>query len=244
MSEAGNTYGCRSCGKRYPWSAHRAGQKLLCSCGRPMTVPAEPSADPPTAASASADGIPAAVQNLTSAADAPPRILRYQRQSADPAPNWRDAIRGSEFRHLILPIAFIALAISVRTGMVLFSNTSGASHTLVSLALVAATMALNVVVMLIGVGVVAHFTGADLGPLPIVILKLAACALLGSVAMGIGVQLEMKGVSGGIVAIHALVLLYWMLFCIFFDLDLQETLFAVALVGLMQAGTMCILWYR
>ena len=112
-----------------------------------------------------------------------------------------------------------------------------------SLGVALLTMVMNTITLFIAVGAVARFTGVELGPLPIVAIKLMSAGMLGSVVIGIGVYFEMRGLGAGAITIHCVALLYWVLFSFYFrEMDLQENLMAVVLAGLMQAGTICLLW--
>lgn len=253
MSSEGDFHACRHCGGLHAWSARCAGQRLMCACGKLITVPDAPQQVDPAKIAEYRDGAAAVPTSTEEIAKLPvaqahvpspsegKRVLRYQPQELD-VPDWRESIRGSEFRHLILPLLFIVLAIAIRFGMVLLAGSSGTGHTMLSLGLVLATMALNVITLFVGVGAVATFMGSELGALPVTLIKLTAVAMLDSVILGFGAQLEMHGTMGGYLAVHAVALVNFMLFPLFFELDLQESLFAVAVVGLLQAATMCILW--
>ena len=236
---------CGHCNKQFPWSSERAGQTVFCSCGNPVRVPRAPhgSAAPPVVASVAAPNEAAEPVATADLRDNP--VIRYRTQPVEEeAANWRGSIRGSELRHLIIPVSFMVLALVVRFGLVFATNDPAGKSMIVQAGVAAGTMALNTLTLFIALAGVARFTGAELGPLPLTLIKLAAIGMLGSVIMGVAAMYEMQGHSAGIIALHVLALLYWVLFSLFFELDLQENLMAVAIAGLLQAGTMCILWQR
>ena len=159
----------------------------------------------------------------------------------DASGNWRDAIKGEELKQLILPAALAGLAVAVRFGMVFVGPASGTGHTLAGMGIAVATMAMNTITLLIAVGIVARFTGAELGPLPVTIIKLVAAAILGSVVMGLVAYSEMKGVGASAIAVNAVALVYWVMFSIFLEMDLQENLMAVVIACILQSGAICML---
>lgn len=249
-----SAFKCPSCGRALSWRQESVGQPFRCSCGAAVVVPQQPQSpavaddaydlcdDPPLLEPLPDE--PTAPDGSLPTATAVRKVLKYQ-----PAPvaqsHWRDAIRGSEVRHLVLPAILLVLAAAVRLGVVFFHGSSGPLQTIALLGVAVGTMAINVLVMLVGVGAVARFTGSDLGPLPIALIKLTATAIAGSVVMAFGASLlNTYGMSAGIICWHITLMVYWIMFSTLFEMDLQETLFAVAIVGILNALTMIMLWQR
>jgi hypothetical protein len=98
--------------------------------------------------------------------------------------------------------------------------------------------------MLLGVGMVAKFTGADLGSLPATVARLCAISVIGSVLFAVVASIDKSGgIRGMVIAWHVVLLFNWVCFSFLFDFDLQEALLAVALVGILQAFGACALWH-
>jgi hypothetical protein len=229
------------------------GHIIQCPCGRELSVPPAPQDVPPvddtydleqpapqrpvsTPAQAPSD---AAVPTAKLASARP--TLRYQAHDVDLQSNWRETIRGAGFRHLTLPLLLAALAMALRFGLAV-AQSGGSDQVLLSLGIAVGTMAMNTVTLLIAVAIMARFTGAELGPLPLTIIKLACAGILGSLVMGVAAYYEMHSIGIGILAVHVIALLYWVMFSIFFEMDLQETLMTVVIACILQAGTVCLLW--
>ena len=99
-----------------------------------------------------------------------------------------------------------------------------------------AAVALSALTMFIGVGIVAKFMGSDLGSLPIAAGKLLGIAIIGNAVFAtVLVFIPIDGPQAPVIAVHIVLLVHWVLLANLFELDLQESLFAVALVGIMQA---------
>ena len=103
-------------------------------------------------------------------------------------------------------------------------------------AIMFAAVALGAITMFIGVGIVAKFMGTDLGALPVAAAKLFGIALIGNVVFAIVLAfIPIDGTQAPIIAVHIVLLVHWVLLATMFELDLQESLFAVAIVGILQA---------
>ncbi len=84
-------------------------------------------------------------------------------------------------------------------------------------------MALNVVLTLVAVGVASKLMSIDFGPIPELILKVTATAVLGGALGALTLSIFPKDdMNGPIIALHVVVILYWVLFYAFFEMDLQE----------------------
>jgi hypothetical protein len=146
----------------------------------------------------------------------------------------------SPLRHFYLPIALIIIGsllwIAQATVQPLRQNL------IVSLALVLIMVVTSLAIMLAGAYVCATLLSVNFGSLGSAVLKFSAAAIFaGAIALFIA-RLDRADVRGLIIAWHAMVVIYWVCFYLFFELDLQETLMSVAIISLMQAGGICILW--
>jgi hypothetical protein len=56
------------------------------------------------------------------------------------------------------------------------------------------------------------------------------------------VDQDQYSVRGLVLALHVVVILYWIGFTYLFALDMQETMLAVAIITLMHAAATCAVW--
>jgi len=260
--EGAGTTSCPSCNKRYPWRDELEGRKVKCKCGNVFeaaldleaitreddhtydiasdhdlvdaTHPlrrASPDAATPGAApiGSIADAHPRRRSGVLSYAHARPAELEQQR-AASPLKDW------------YLPIALLGLGLAFRGGQVALESRGGVGAAgLIGAATIG--IALNVVLTLAAVGVSSKLMSIDFGPVHELILKVVATAVLGGAVGSFIISLSPKDdMQGPIVAIHAVVLLYWILFYFFFEMDLQECLMTVAIVTALQTAGFCILF--
>ena len=145
-------------------------------------------------------------------------------------------------REMYLPIGLLLLGVGFRIGQVVID--SGGPGGGVAGATIAAIVGvvLNVGVTLAGVFVAAKVLSVDFGPVGELILKVTAVAVLGGAVGAFIVSLSPKDMTGPIVALHVLVVLYWILFYSFFEIDVQESLMTVAIVTLFNIAAFCILF--
>jgi hypothetical protein len=169
--------------------------------------------------------------------------LQYESRESRSGVTTGDVLRGLADRNIILCGVIVVVGIALRFCIPLLLSTSGGARAGAGVAVILLGLAISVVTMLAGVALVAKFTGADLGALPLTIAKLLAISVMDSVLFAAVASLDNgDGMRGMIIAWHAVLLFNWVMFATFFELDTQESLFAVALVGFLQALGACAVW--
>src|SRR5690606_13694056 len=113
-----------------------------------------------------------------------------------------------------------------------------------TIALSAFFMAIMIVTMLAGGALSALLMGVEFGSPGRVAWKFAGIAMFAA-AVGVvaaGLDPDPLAIRGKVIAWHIVMILYWIGFQFFFDLDVQENLMSVAIVGSLQATVACLLW--
>ena len=83
----------------------------------------------------------------------------------------------------------------------------------------------------------------DFGPTPELLLTVVATAVLGAATWALTTSIFPKDdMNGPIIALHFVVILYWVLFYMFFEMDLQECLMTVAIITVFHIGAFCIVF--
>jgi len=266
----GGTTSCPKCHKKYPWRDNLDGKKVKCKhCGhvfeaaldldgqideddRTYDVAAD---DDPFAGAQPAPPMPAAPAPIAPAgggggmgggsiADAYPqrrsKVLTY----AHARPGEMEQKRASSpFRDWYLPIGVVLVGAMCWVGQMIFEHGSAGTGTGALIGAAVMVIAINVVLTLMAVGVSAKLMSIDFGPLPELILKVAATAMLGGALGALTISIFPKDdANGPIIALHVVVILYWVLFYMFFEMDLQECVMTVAIVTAFDAAGFCILF--
>lgn len=264
------TTSCPNCHKRYPWRDSLEGKKVKCKCGNVFeaaldlegalpdhddrtydvaedyVAPREPvavSTTAPIMPAGSAGAGAGAGAGARSVADAYPqrrsKVLTYAH--ATPA---EEAALGEKsiFREWYLPLAVIGLGFALAGGQVAMEHGQGTGTAgLIAGAILG--IALNVVLTLAAVGLSSKLMSIDFGPIPELILKVTATAVLGAAVGALTISIFPKDdMNGPIIALHAVVILYWVLFYTFFEMDLQECLMTVAIVTAFHIGAFCVVF--
>jgi hypothetical protein len=201
---------CPDCGARVPLPTGAApGSRVACTCGRAITLQARPGA---------------ALKDHVAMYGA----RRFRPDSAaanDPAlPRWRETW---------LPGVLLAVGVLLLGAQLAFRplGSSVASGVVLSLIL----LVLGVIVMLAGVFLCALMMGTNFGSVGSAVLKLSATAVLACAAFAFCAALDMKTGRGPIVGWHAAILVYAACFKSMFELDWQEALLTVGIIGTLQA---------
>jgi uncharacterized membrane protein YfcA len=108
--------------------------------------------------------------------------------------------------------------------------------------MVVLAMVLNVGLSFAALVMAASFVGVDLGRWSQAAVKIAAIGTLAGAIGGVLSGLDMKLLNGPVLALHVVVLVYWIMIYMFFDLDVQETLLTVAIVTAFQIAAFCIVF--
>lgn len=257
------TTSCPECHKRYPWRDSLEGKKVKCKCGNVFEAALDlegalPDHDDrtydvaqdyvaptePRAISTAAPIVPAAAGG--SVADAYPqrrggKVLTYAH--ATPAEAAEIGER-SMLRELYLPIGVLAVGGACWVGQVMLASNAGTGASTAGLIGAAFfSIALSIVLTLVAVAVSSKLMSIDFGPIPELILKLTATAVLGAAVGALTLGIFPKDdMNGPIIALHVVVILYWVLFYTFFEMDLQECLMTVAIVTAFHIAAFCIVF--
>ena len=221
----------------------------------PRQAPPRPAAVPPTALAPVAPvHAPAAA-----AAAAPDRLAGvaalYPGRRARPVAEEADAGQeGSALKDLYVPIALLVLGLGMRVAQLLAANENrankwggdvGTPDDATKVVLLAVfQMIISGGVMIAGATLAAALLNLNFGPLGRAAVKLCALAVFAAgVASWVAVfDQDRHSVTGLMVALHIVVIIYWVGFVYLFALDVQETLLAVAIISLMHAAATCALW--
>ena len=179
----------------------------------------------------------------------------YPGRRARPVQEEDDAAReGSALKDLYLPIAMLVVGLGLRVAQLLAANelrgnkwggevaTPGDPARAVLLAVF--QMVISGGVMIAGATLAATILNLNYGSLGRAALKLCAIAVFatGVASWAAVFDQDQHSVRGLVLALHVVVIIYWIGFTVLFALDLQETMLAVAIITLMHAAATCALW--
>jgi len=248
------TFSCPSCHAKFAWKDAYLNRKVSCKCGCVFEAfedpPEERQVDPyditideqrtpiPPASTVARPlsqpiGAPQGAQPLT---PYPTRII-HTAQSEE------GVDERSVLKNIILPGVLMAGAV----GIILLQGALDpqpertSAHTI---ALSAFFMAIMIVTMLAGGALSALLMGVEFGSPGRVAWKFAGIAMFAA-AVGVvaaGLDPDPLAIRGKVIAWHIVMILYWIGFQFFFDLDVQENLMSVAIIGILQAIVACLLW--
>jgi hypothetical protein len=229
------TVECPACKRSFQWQREFAGCTIECPCGQSVDFPFNRPGDEGDVYDLG--GIPPPPPRTVQAVapvEPPSRVLNYR--VAPPKPQTKivhEIIADKSLRALFAPMMLLLVGIVARV-VVVFVAPPG--HGLSPLTAIL-TVVMSTLTMLIGVGAVAKFMGSDLGELPVALAKLMAIAIIGNVAFAAVLIFFATQASweGPTIAWHVVLLVHFVMISMLFDLDLQESLFAVAVVGALQA---------
>jgi hypothetical protein len=243
-------FACPQCGKQFVWVGRIAGTRVNCTCGRGFVAPIEAPALPKGAESSDTydiadDPLLEELPSRTAQKRMQTPTLTYESKTSRSGTTIGDILGQLRTKSVIIPAVVVVCGITFRFLMPLFISSGGNARSGAGAALILVALLLNVTTMLLGVLIVARFTGSDLGSMPVAIARLCAVAVLGTVLFAVVTTIDNSdGSRGMIIAWHVVFLFNWIAFSFLFEMDIQESLFTVALVGLMQAGVACALWHR
>jgi hypothetical protein len=227
----------------FAWKPELEGKKVRCGCGNVFVVEAVAVAEEVPDEYGLAEEVTTAPR--PAAVETPKPVLAYQGKEVAKPEAAREMERASTIRNLYVPLALALAGIGLRVGQVFFPGAS--SHGVwVAMGAVALAMVVNVLLMMVGVVAAARWVDADFGPWQTAWVKLTAMSLLAGGAAGAIVSLDwaQQGMQGPILALHVLILIYFIMFKMLFELDVQETLFTVVIVTALQTGAFCVVFSR
>src|SRR3954471_9255630 len=234
MSEASTseTFACPTCGSRMPWNGRFAGRKITCACGATSVVPMLPQADE--------YGMSAQAPPMHGGPRPPPSALR-----ATPTPSGRAKPLEIEydpdqdesiFRRVWLPLAMIAIGITLHLARVMLFKADASRGSGAVLAMLFCQVVLQVATLMAGCALTAVMLSANFGAIDRAALKLAGTALLTGSIASIAASLGPKvgDPNALIIAWHIVVLGYFFSFATLFELDLLEALTTTVIVCIVQ----------
>jgi hypothetical protein len=249
----GGTTSCPECHKRYPWRDSLEGKKVKCKCGHVFEAALDlegflPDHDDRTY-DVAADYVPPSMEPVEgvgvggSVADAYPqrnsKVLTYAHASPAEAAELRER---SVLREFYLPVGILLAGFVCYLAQILFSSAAGSSAAGRAGAAVVGIV-LEVVLILIGIGISSKLMSIDFGPIPEMLLKALSTAVLGAAMAALTLSIFPKDdMHGPIIALHVVVILYWVLFYMFFEMDLQECLMTVAIITALHIVAFCIVF--
>jgi hypothetical protein len=161
---------------------------------------------------------------------------------------------GSPLKDLYIPIALLALGLGLRVVQLLVANNNRSNKWAGAVAtpdgatravlLAVFQMIIASGVMIAGAVLAATILNLNLGSIAKAGLKLCSIAVFAAgVASWVAVfDQDKHSVTGLMVALHVVVILYWIGLGYLFSLELQETLLAVSIISLLHAAATCALW--
>jgi len=161
---------------------------------------------------------------------------------------------GSNLKNIYIPIVLLALGLGMRVTQLVYANANRANkwsatgdaapNPTRAVLLAACEMVIATTILVGGAVVSALVLNINFGPVGKAGLKLAATAVFATgVAGWVAVfDQDRYSVTGLIVALHLVVIMYWIAMAYFFSLELQETMLTVSIISLVQAAGMCALW--
>jgi hypothetical protein len=163
-------------------------------------------------------------------------------------------LEGSALKDLYLPVALLVLGLGLRVAQLLVANEARGNKWGGEVAtpddfrkailLAVFQMIISGGVMIAGATLAATILSLNLGSIATAGLKLVAMAVFatGVASWAAMVDQDQYSVRGLVLALHVVIILYWIGFTVLFALDMQETLLAVAIITLMHAAATCALW--
>jgi len=145
----------------------------------------------------------------------------------------------SSIKHMYVPLMLILIGVLSRLMIAVLWPDSAAGAKPVALVLfgVIVEMAINVAVGLMGLFIAATLMGVNFGPIPHAARKMAAMAIFAGLLVAFFVRLmsDTRDPTNALfMSIYLVPVLYSVMLYIMFDLDLQEALLTMVIVGVLQ----------
>lgn len=262
---------CPSCGQVFTWKPQLANRRVRCKCATRFVVPPRDESDqenvlpadvleeiaPPRPADVS-DAVPFAQRASIPARSPlplPGSTEFYTREIAQRARRQETISEdGSNLKHRDLPIALILAGLLIQIASLrLFNELPGnkwggavqtPSSVTVALAIAICQTIIWTSLLIIGSAVSARILGISFGTIGRAALKLCGIATFtfGVASAVASIDPGRFSVTGIVMALHIVILLYWVLFAYLFSLEIMETLMTVAIVVLIQSVAVCGFW--
>jgi hypothetical protein len=264
MSEASGTFHCPACAAGFHWKPQYAGRKMRCKCGN-VFVATEPAVELEEIASDEDEVVaaPSPAQRVARVEPpTPPGVVpasvaaMYMRKSSRFAAEQDNSEpeEGSNVKNIYVPLLLLALGIGLRVSQLIYTSgnrgnkwagtTEVVAHPGKAVLLVLCEMVIGTGVMVCGAAVAAMLLNINFGPVAKAGLKLCATAVFATGVAGWVTVFDTDrfSITGMAVALHLVIIIYWIALAYFFSLELQETMLTVAIISLLQAAGMCALW--
>ncbi|MFI5382167.1 MAG: hypothetical protein ACHRHE_22960 [Tepidisphaerales bacterium] len=229
------TLSCPSCGKPFAWQPRLAGRRVACKCGAVFTAPAAP---PPEADAYDL------IEEPPAALPVQP-VLSYESREVVKAERRRLRDRLLDEWHvkdMWLPISLIVLGIACKLLVPLTHATNGGLRAAVVMGIVGLGTAFNVLLMLAAVMLAARLVELEIASPIQAVVKLGLMFVTAASVGGLIANLDHFDSMGVTVGVHAIILIYWVLFSLLFKAGLTETMMTIAIMGILQAILNLGLW--
>jgi hypothetical protein len=142
----------------------------------------------------------------------------------------------SPLRDWIVPIALLAIGVSVRFSQVLFFASKQSLSTPAAVGLLICELIIGTAALIAGAFAAATILNTTFGDLRIASLKVVAIAVFTSAAayLAASIDREPEGIRGMVLAWHLILIFYFVLFVYLFKLDLQEGIITTIIVMAIQ----------
>jgi hypothetical protein len=248
------TFTCPRCRTRFAWKDSYLNKKVSCKCGEvfeafedvPEQVEVNPydvTVEDERAPVAPASTVAAAKVQTVGAPPPGAALSPYPTKVRKVVESHEGVDESSVYLNLVLPGVLLLAGIGIVIAQGALDPQEGTTSARTIL-LSVLFMAIMIVTMLVGGALSAVLLGAEFGSLGKVAWKFAAIATFAA-SVGVvvaGLDPEPMGIRGKVIALHVVVILYWIGFQTLFDLDLQENLMSVAIITLLQSTAACVLW--
>ena len=249
---------CPACGAGFKGQPQYAGRKITCKCGKtfllkapaaPATIVPQddyniapehevPKPKPAAEVVREAELAPApVVSSLASAYGPRKRAVAEEEQATE----W---VVESPIKHTYAPLALLFVGVLARVLIVMFWPARGNTHSVARNLLGAGVeMCIYVALGLMALFIAASFLGVNFGPIAHAARKMAAMAIFAALIGSLCVRIDRDphSIHGMVLAIHMIPIVYWIMMYALFDLDLQETLLTVAVIGVLQGIAACVI---
>ena len=161
---------------------------------------------------------------------------------------------GSNLKNIYIPLVLLAIGLGLRVTQLVYTSgqrgnkwagtTEVVAHPGKAVLLVLCEMVIGTGVMVGGAAVAGMLLNINFGPVAKAALKLCATAVFATGVAGWVTVFDTDrfSITGMAVALHLVIIIYWIALAYFFSLELQETMLTVAIISLLQAAGMCALW--
>ena len=174
---------------------------------------------------------------------------RYAAEAVD-----SDTEDGTPVKTLYIPLAMLGVGLAMRVTQLVYANANRAAKWAATgdaavrpgraILLALCETVIAAFIMACGAFVAAMLLNINFGSVGKAALKLAGIAIFATGVAGWVAVFDQgrHSVAGLAIALHLVVIIYWLAVGYLFSLELQETLLTVAIISLLQAAVMCVLW--